>query len=275
MPVLRVRAEQRAIADHVDHARHAAREAINLAQRERREDVGGRSGDAQAVANVRDGFVARERVQVIAPGDALCELAQLVAREQLAQLRLADEDDLQQFLGIGLEVGEQAYLLQHFGREVLRLIDHQHDAASSAVRAQQVVVEDVDEVLATADRLVRHADADLLAQCQQELGRSHARVEHQRDLGILGGLREQGADDGGLARAHLAGQLHEAAGFLDAVQQMSQGFGVALAQIEIARIRGDREGLFVEAEEGQIHGGGSIAWAVEGLRPGGSQSSLP
>ena len=45
----------------------------------------------------------------------LRQLAQLVAREQLAQLRLPDEDDLQQLLRVGLEIGEQAYLLEHLG----------------------------------------------------------------------------------------------------------------------------------------------------------------
>src|ERR1700678_2272464 len=35
---------------------------------------------------------------------------------------------------------------------------------------------------------------------------------------------------------------------------MRQIFGVALTQVEVARIRGDGEGLFVEAEEAEVHG---------------------
>ena len=61
--------------------------------------------------------------------------------------------------------------------------------------------------------------------------------------------RQQGAHHRGFAGTHLAGQLDEAARFIDAVQQMRQGLGMALAQIEIARIRGDGEGLFGEPEE--------------------------
>ena len=38
------------------------------------------------------------------------------------------------------------------------------------------------------------------------------------------------------------------------VEQMSKSFSVTLAQIQIARIRSDRERLFVQAEKGEIHG---------------------
>src|SRR5258708_2835917 len=65
--------------------------------------------------------------------------------------------------------------------------------------------------------------------------------------------RQEGAHHGGFARGHFPGQLNEASGFVDAVQQMRQSFGVALAQIEIARVRRDGEGLFVEAEEAEVH----------------------
>ena len=43
-------------------------------------------------------------MQVVASGDALRELPQLIARQQLTQFGLADEDDLQQLLRVGLEV---------------------------------------------------------------------------------------------------------------------------------------------------------------------------
>ena len=75
---------------------------------------------------------------MITAGDALRELAQLGAVQQFAQLRLADQDDLQQLLGLGLEIGEQPHLLEHLGREVLRLVDHQHDALAVGVGLEQV-----------------------------------------------------------------------------------------------------------------------------------------
>jgi hypothetical protein len=56
----------------------------------------------------------------------------------------------------------------------------------------------------------------------QELGGRQPRIEDQRDLGILRRARQQRADGRGLAGADLAGQLDEAAGLVDAVQQMRE-----------------------------------------------------
>ena len=138
------------------------------------------------------------------------------------KLRLADQDDLQQLLGFGLEVGEQAHLLEHLGREVLRLVHHQHDAPAFGMRLEQVKAEQVDQVLEAALRAGLDLDAQLLADGQQELGRRHARIQDQRDLGVLGRLRQQRANHRGLAGAHLAGELDEAAGLVDAIHQCAR-----------------------------------------------------
>ena len=67
------------------------------------------------MCDVSVGVVAAERTEVVARRDALRELAQLFAREHLVELRLAEQDDTQQFSLVGLEVGEQADLFQHRG----------------------------------------------------------------------------------------------------------------------------------------------------------------
>ena len=108
---------------------------------------------------------------------------------------------------------------------------------------------------------------ELLADGEQELRRRHLRIEDQGDLGVLRRLRQQRAHDGGLAGADLAGELHEAAGLVDAVQQVRQRLGVPLAEVEIARIRSDRERLLVEAEKGQIHATMLLDGAAAPQRP--------
>ncbi len=173
--------------------------------------------------------------------------------EQRAQLRLPDQDDLQQLLGLGLEIGEQPDLLEHLGRQVLRLIDDQHHAPTLRVRAQQVAVEQVDQLLGVVLGAVGHAQAELLAQRAQELGGRQPRIEDQRDLGILRRARQQRADGRGLAGTDLAGELDEAAGLVDAVDQMRERIGVPRAQVEVARIRGDRERFFRQPKERQVH----------------------
>ena len=77
---------------------------------------------------------------MIARSDALCQLAQVIAAQQIAQLGLADQDDLQQLLRFGLEIGEQSNLFKYFDTEILRLIDNQHHAPARAVRPQQITV---------------------------------------------------------------------------------------------------------------------------------------
>src|SRR5256885_6018177 len=61
---------------------------------------------------------------------------------------------------------------------------------------------------------------------------------------------------------------HEAARLVDAVQQVRQGFGVPLAQVQVARIGRDRERLFVEAEERQVHGSMLLDGAAAAQCPG-------
>ena len=75
---------------------------------------------------------------------ALGELLELGPLEHRAQLGLADQDDLQQLALVGLEVGQQAQLLEHLGRELLRLVDDEHVVLADGVGLQQEVVERVD-----------------------------------------------------------------------------------------------------------------------------------
>src|SRR5580700_2615392 len=77
--VERIGPEQRPVADHVDDARHALRQPECLVQRVGREDVGGGTRHPQPVPHVGGGLLARQRIQVVAAGDALRQLAQLVA----------------------------------------------------------------------------------------------------------------------------------------------------------------------------------------------------
>ena len=117
--LLGVGAEQSAIAAHVDDARDARRQAKQLVQRRRRENLARGTGDAQSMTHVFMRLVLRERIQVIASRDALGELAKVGSIQELAQLRLADQDDLQELVSRRLQVREQAHLLEHVGGEIL------------------------------------------------------------------------------------------------------------------------------------------------------------
>ena len=97
--------------------------------------------------DVRRRFGARQRLEVIAPGDALRELPQFDALEHVAQFGLADQDDLQELLRGGFEIRQQADLLERFRRQVLCFVDDDDDASAFGVRLQQSLVEDIDQIL--------------------------------------------------------------------------------------------------------------------------------
>src|ERR1039458_4356542 len=86
--------------------------------------------------------------------DALAKLAEFVARENGFELRLADEDDLEEFLFVGLEIGEKADLLEHLKGEVLRLIDDEHDVPAGRDAGEENFIDLRDEIV-VAVRLLR------------------------------------------------------------------------------------------------------------------------
>ena len=208
---------------------------------------------------------------MVARGDALRELAQVVARQHRAQFRLPQQDDLQQLLRGGLEVGEQAHLLQRIERQVLRLVDDQHHAQPLRVGLEQVGVEYVDQRLDAAPAAF-DGQPQFLADRFKQLDRRYARVQHQRHARVLRQLLQQQAAQRGLAGADLAGQLHEAAAaaLADAETQVRERIAVTLAEEHEARIRGDRERWLGQAEVIEVHrvtGGasGRLACHVHGL----------
>ena len=88
-----------------------------------------------------------ERLELIADRHALIELAQFGRSQQRLQVQLPDEDDLQQLFLVGLEIRQNADLLEHRQRQVLRLVDDQHGAGLERDQTEQKVVERVDELL--------------------------------------------------------------------------------------------------------------------------------
>src|SRR5690606_19159832 len=164
---------------------------------------------------------------------------------------LADQDDLQQLLRRRLEVRQQAHLLEQLRPERLRLVDDQHDAPPLRVSLEQLLVQRRDQRAQRAAGRDRHSQ--LVEDVLDELARRQLRIQDQRDLGLLGELLEDAADQRRLAGADLAGQLDEAAALGDTVDQMRERIRMAAAQEEIPRIRRDRERLFVKSEKFGIH----------------------
>ena len=67
-------------------------------------------------------------------------------------------------------------------------------------------------------------------------------------------LLEQGAAEGGFARAHLAGELHKTLALANAIQQMVERFAVLGAVKEESRVRRYVERGRLQAIELKVHG---------------------
>ena len=83
-------------------------------------------------------IVLAQRFEVLASGDALCQLPHVFAIEYLAELGLSDQDNLEKFLLWCLEIGQQPDLLEDISRQVLCFIDNQCRAPASGVRIQKM-----------------------------------------------------------------------------------------------------------------------------------------
>jgi hypothetical protein len=155
----------------------------------------------------------------------------------------------------GFQVGEQAQLLQHFGRQVLRLVDDEHVVAPRRMGLQQEGVERVEVVLHCRHHgLAGHLDMELVADRLQQLDHRELGVEDVGDVAMRRDLLEEQPANRGLAGADLAGQQHEAASAAQAVQQVGERLAVPLAHEQVARIGRDRERIALQAEIGRVHG---------------------
>ena len=139
---------------------------------------------------------------MVSAGDSLRQLAQLGAVEQFAKLRLSDQNDLQQLLRGGFQIGQQPDLFQHFGGQVLRLVHDHDDAPALGVGRQQPPIQRVDHLFDAVAIGVGDAEAQLLADGEQKLDRRHARIQNHRHIGVMRHARQQRAHHGGFARAH-------------------------------------------------------------------------
>jgi hypothetical protein len=203
------------------------------------------------VGQVGAQLLGGERAHVMLEGDALPQLAQRGLRELAQELRLPRQHDLEQLLAVGLEVREQAHLLDQLGVEILRLVDDQHGVEAGAQALDQEAVQR-DHVVGLG--LLARAEAELRREQLVEVDRGEAcRVHHQRDLDVLGQAPDHRAQERGLAGAHLAREQQEALAAGDAVLEDRQTLLVGLGEPEEARVWREGEGGLLQAVEGLVH----------------------
>ena len=200
-----------------------------------------RAGNAEAMLDVLADFVAIQRTQVIADGDALAQLAQIVIVQALPQLGLAHKHDLQELAVVGLEIGQQADLFEELVGEILRFIDDEHGIAAGVCFGEEEAVDFGDGFQAI------HAldvEAELHGDGLDELVGVQDGIEDERGRKVGSELFEERAAKSGLAGTDFAGDLHKSFSFANAVKQVVESLTMFRAVKQKARIRRDAERRF-------------------------------
>ena len=209
-----------------------------------------RARDAQPGPDILARFARGQRRDLAAQPDPLLELLELGEVELGLELRLTHEQDLQELVRRGLEVREQPDLFQRRGVEVLRFVEDEDGVLAGPFALDEEVVQRDEPPrlrrLAIGNPKVRE---DVLENAvKRERG-----VEDEGDRGLSVEPLPKGVEQGGLSRAHLAGQDHEAFALLDTVLELGERLLMPRTHVEEFGIRGRVEGLLAESVEGQVH----------------------
>lgn len=209
------------------------------------------TGDAQTMAHIFAGILQIHGVEVIAHGNPLIELTHVAPFEQRAKFGLADEDNLDELVGLSFEIGEEADLFQHRRIEMLGLVDDQNHRAPFPALPQQKLVEKMKQIPGFGGRPF---DGEFPSNRPQQIEGADAGIEDESEaVAVVVEVFEESPQHRGLAGADLAGNGDEAATVLDAVEQMGENFPMISAQIDEPGIRREGKGFFLKTVKIQIH----------------------
>ena len=119
-------ADERVLAENVHRSRQSAGHFMNHYHRLLRENVLRRpSRDSQPPGDVRRGLPSVEPLELAPQRDALPQRVERRIPQAVQQLRLPGQDDVQELRRGGLDVAQQADLLEQFRRHALGFVNDQ------------------------------------------------------------------------------------------------------------------------------------------------------
>src|SRR6185312_10672097 len=121
---------QRGIAEHVNHAGDTAARGSDQRTCLHGKQWSGRADGPKAEVDIVGDLLLIQRTQMEIGRDALGELMQARGEQQFAQLRLSDEDQLQDLKFVSVDIGNHSQVFERFRREILRLVDDQDGSPS-------------------------------------------------------------------------------------------------------------------------------------------------
>src|SRR5690606_31993571 len=138
VPLLESAEEQKPRAQRVDAPGNAARVLVDETEGVVRDlGIALPAHEPEPVLDVGPGLGGIHRAQMGVGGDALAELLELLAGKGFPELRLPQQERLEQGARPFLEVGEHAQLFERAHGKVLRLVDDEGGALSLPVNATE------------------------------------------------------------------------------------------------------------------------------------------
>ena len=205
----------------------------------------------KAKSQISPGVLGIERQEVEAMGNAFAKLPDILLAQILIQLRLSEQHDLQQFIVLRFQVGEQADFLQRGNRHPLRFLHEDHNLSLLAVAFHQIFVQRVRYFQAA--RVLWYAQLHLERNGVKNFFRRHTRICQIDGFNIRRQTGLQHTAQHRFAAAHFPGHLDDAFPVRDRVDQCFQDGAAIAALEEHIRIGCDLEGGVGKSEELVVH----------------------
>jgi len=191
-----------------------------------------------------------EGVEVAVDRHPLDELLQRLLLQLVLELGLAHENDLDQVMLLGLEVGEQTDFLDGHVGQVLGLVHDEDDPPAAGELLQQEGMQ-----VRQQGGLVGAFDGQLilLADHPQKLARLDQRVVDDADLDVLRDLAQEVVDQRRLARSDFPRDDDEPLVLHDGVLEVNARHLVNAAHVEEVGVGIQVERLFLQPVEGLVH----------------------
>ncbi len=205
----------------------------------------------QPVVDIADHLLAAEQGEMEIGGDALHELAQRWAGEQLLELRLAAQHHLQQLAVMRVDVGDHAQLLERMGAKILRLVDDQHRALAQLMLPDEEALEiSVQADIGLAfERLVEGHQHPF-----EQFAAAFLGVGQQADINVAGQLVEQVPDQRGLAGSDFSSDDRKAGMADDTVFEHGKGQPMRISPVKKPGIGHHGKWPGLQAEKRFVHG---------------------
>jgi len=244
--------EERFVRADVDEAGDPPRRGRDRPSGGAREDPLGSAGLGEAVEEIGLGFGGREGPEAVGVNDPLGKLTEVRARQAPVEFGLAEEDDLEKFRRLGLEIGQKADVLEGDARGPLGLVDEKDGGSAGARVEEKEILErrrvgPPDEAFGTSE---------LAGETAPELGGGDVGMGKVGRHVLAAEGAEEAAAEERLAEPDLAGDLDESRAEPQTEEHDVERFLMGRRRKETGGVGRESEGFVVETEVAKIHRSG-------------------